>query len=189
MSEENKTDVERILTALRFSSIQHCHQRRKGEDSTPYINHPIEVAETLARIGGVKDSDILIAAILHDTIEDTGATGEQIEEMFGVRVRGFVEEVTDDKSLPKQERKQKQIEHAPHLSNEAKQIKLADKSSNVKEITQNPPADWSLERKSQYLDWGERVVAGLRGVNKNLDDYFDGILKQSREKLGQETSS
>jgi len=188
MSEE-KTDIERILSALKFSAEQHRNQRRKGEDGTPYINHPIEVAETLARIGGISDTDILVAAILHDTIEDTGATGEQIEKMFGARVRGFVEEVTDNKSLPKKERKQKQVEHAPHLSDEAKQIKLADKSSNVREITANPPADWSETRKREYLDWGERVVAGLRGVNKNLEEHFDEILKQSRERLMSDTSN
>lgn len=185
MSEETN-DINRILCAVKFSADQHRYQTRKGEDATPYINHPIEVAEVLARIGGVNDVDVLIAAILHDTVEDTGATPEQIEEMFGFRVRGFVMEVTDDKSLPKKERKQKQVEHAPHLSREAKQIKLCDKSSNVREIASNPPADWSKARKLEYLDWGERVVAGLRGVNKDLEDYFDGILKNAREKLTKE---
>jgi guanosine-3',5'-bis(diphosphate) 3'-pyrophosphohydrolase len=183
---QNITGIDRILRAVKFSADQHRYQRRKGADATPYINHPIEVAETLCRVGSVDDVDILIAAILHDTIEDTGATGEQIEVMFGARVRGFVEEVTDDKSLPKKERKQKQVEHAPHLSDGAKQIKLCDKSSNIKEIMNDPPADWSLTRKLEYLDWGERVVAGLRGVNKNLEDYFDEILKQSRKKLTSE---
>lgn len=183
---QETNDIKRILRAVKFSAEQHRNQKRKGADAAPYINHPIEVAETLARIGNVNDADILIAAILHDTVEDTGATPEQIEEMFGSRVRGFVEEVTDDKSLPKQERKQKQEEHAPHLSPEAKQIKLSDKSSNIREIAANPPEDWSHERKIEYLNWGERVVAGLRGVNKDLENYFDEILKQAREKLGTE---
>lgn len=181
------TDLERIFRALKFSADQHRDQRRKGKHAPPYINHPIEVAETLCRVGGVYDADILIAAILHDTVEDTGVTPEQIEEMFGPKVRSYVAEVTDDKNLPKQERKQKQIEHAPHLSTGAKQIKLADKTSNIKEVMNDPPADWSLERKREYLDWGERVVAGLRGVNKNLEDNFDKVLSASREKLEKET--
>lgn len=183
---QEQTDIQKILRATKFSADQHRYQKRKGTDATPYINHPIEVAETLARVGGVNDVDILVAAILHDTVEDTGVSAEQIEEMFGARVRGFVMEVTDDKSLPKQERKRKQEEHAPHLSPEAKQIKLSDKSSNIKEIMNNPPADWSHERKLEYLDWGERVVAGLRGVNKEMEDYFDEILRQARAKLTKE---
>jgi guanosine-3',5'-bis(diphosphate) 3'-pyrophosphohydrolase len=178
--------LEDIFRALKFSADQHRNQRRKGEDATPYINHPIEVAEILCRVGQVCDRDILIAAILHDTVEDTGATPEQIEGMFGPQVRSYVMEVTDDKSLPKQVRKQKQVEHAPHLSVGAKQIKLCDKTSNIREIMNNPPADWSIERKREYLDWGERVVAGLRGVNKKLEENFDNVLREAREKLGTE---
>jgi guanosine-3',5'-bis(diphosphate) 3'-pyrophosphohydrolase len=184
---QSTTDIDRILCAVKFSADQHRYQRRKGADATPYINHPIEVAETLCRIGGVNDVDVLIAAILHDTVEDTGASAEQIEELFGSRVRSFVMEVTDDKSLPNNERKQKQVEHAPHLSREAKQIKLCDKSSNIKEIMNNPPEGWSQERKLEYLNWGERVVAGLRGVNKDLEDYFDEILRQAKTKLTEES--
>ena len=185
MRDEDKK-IEDIFRALKFSADQHRSQRRKGEHAPPYINHPIEVAEILCRVGHVYDRDILIGAILHDTVEDTGATSEQIEEMFGPKVRSYVMEVTDDKSLPKQERKQKQVEHAPHLSVGAKQIKLSDKTSNIKEIMNDPPADWSIERKKEYLDWGERVVAGLRGVNKNLEENFDKVLQQAREKLGTE---
>ena len=137
----------------------------------------------LANVGGVNDIDVLIAAILHDTVEDVGVKKEEIIERFGDRVAGFVMEVTDDKSLPKQERKRLQVEHAPHLSPEAKQIKLGDKISNIMDVTDNPPADWDIKRRREYIDWGESVVAGLRGANSPLEELFDASVKRARESL------
>jgi guanosine-3',5'-bis(diphosphate) 3'-pyrophosphohydrolase len=165
--------LNQLLQAASYAARQHTDQKRKGERREPYINHPLEVANLLANVGGIDDIDILIAAILHDTIEDTGTTAGELREMFGERVTGFVLEVTDDKSLPKPERKQLQIEHAPHLSTEAKQIKLADKISNIRDITASPPSDWPHDRRVHYVDWGQKVVAGLRGVNPRLDAAFD----------------
>jgi (p)ppGpp synthase/HD superfamily hydrolase len=175
--------AERLLAAVKFAADQHKAQRRKGADETPYINHPIEVAESLVRVGGVADEAVILAALLHDTVEDTGASPETIEQMFGEQVRGIVDEVTDDKSLPKQERKQKQIEHAPHLSAGAKQLKLADKISNIRDVAEHPPDGWSLERRLEYLQWAEDVAVGLRGVNPALDEAFDRTLAQSRQKV------
>jgi guanosine-3',5'-bis(diphosphate) 3'-pyrophosphohydrolase len=162
-----------LLTAFQFSAEKHRDQRRKGVDASPYINHPIEVAALLANVAGVQDNAILAAAVLHDTIEDTRTTPAEIEATFGSAVRHLVQEVTDDKSLPKAERKRLQVEHAPHLSPSAKLIKTADKISNVKEVTDNPPADWPIERRREYLVWGERVVAGCRGANSALESRFD----------------
>ncbi|MBL8204992.1 MAG: bifunctional (p)ppGpp synthetase/guanosine-3',5'-bis(diphosphate) 3'-pyrophosphohydrolase [Blastocatellia bacterium] len=176
-------DLTNLLQALHFAAIKHSEQRRKDVEASPYINHPIEVAETIARIGQVTDLVVLQSAILHDTIEDTMTTGEEIERLFGLEVRRVVEEVTDDKSLPKAERKRLQIEHAPHLSLRAQLVKLADKISNIRAVTEAPPADWSLDRRLEYLDWTENVVAGLRGCNANLEALYDQLLQQGRARL------
>jgi guanosine-3',5'-bis(diphosphate) 3'-pyrophosphohydrolase len=169
-----------ILKALRFSAEKHTDQRRKDAKSSPYINHPILVAETLWTIGEVRDVTLLMAALLHDTIEDTATTPDEIRENFGEEVLSLVLEVTDDKSLPKQTRKQLQVEHASHKSRSAKLLKLADKISNIQDILQSPPKDWSLERKREYLLWTEKVVAGLRGVNTSLDGHYDELLAMGK---------
>ena len=173
-----------ILKALRFSAEKHSDQRRKDAKSSPYINHPIRVAETLWTIGDVRDVTLLVAALLHDTIEDTATTPDEIREEFGEDVLALVLEVTDDKSLPKQTRKRLQVEHAPHKSPNAKLLKLADKISNVYDITQSPPRDWSLERRREYLLWTERVVAGLRGVSPGLESRYDELLEDGKRSLG-----
>lgn len=138
----------------------------------------------LANIGGVTNIDILMAAILHDTVEDCGVTGEELRLMFGDTVADYVLEVTDDKSLPKAERKRLQIEHAPHLSQGAKVIKLADKISNINDVTNNPPANWDLERRRAYIEWAFAVVAGLRGVNEPLESHFDLSVARARAVFG-----
>ena len=170
-----------LLHAASFAADKHKDQRRKGTDAQPYINHPLNVANILADIGRVEDIDILIAAILHDTIEDTETTEEELKRLFGERVCGFVLEVTDDKSLPPSVRKQLQIEHAPHLSREAKQIKLADKISNIRDVFENPTVDWDEARQREYVEWGVTVVAGLRGVNSDLEAYFDEIIAKGSQ--------
>lgn len=138
----------------------------------------------LAVEGGVTDHAILAAAILHDTVEDTDTTPEEIESEFGAEIRGLVAEVTDDKSLEKQTRKHLQVLHAPHLSPGAKVIKLADKISNVREIVNDPPSDWTLERRREYLAWGSDVVAGLRGVNAALERRYDEVVAEGLAVLG-----
>lgn len=176
-------DLSKLLQAISFSAKKHSFQKRKGADGEPYINHPVEVANLLANVGKVQNIDVLIAAVLHDTIEDTQTSAEEITNLFGAEVCGMVLEVTDDKSLPKAERKQKQIEHAPHLSDGAKHIKLGDKISNIRDVTENPPHDWSDKRRLEYVEWGEKVVAGLRGANEDLENYFDNIVKIAKTKF------
>lgn len=178
------SDAARLLEAVHFSAERHRDQRRKGASRAPYINHPIEVAHVLARIGGVTDLTTLLAAILHDTIEDTGTTGEELEARFGREVRLLVEEMTDDKRLPKEERKRLQIAHAARASRRAKLIKLADKICNVRDVTHAPPSDWSHERRVAYLDWTEAVVAQCRGVNAALERHYGEVLAAGREVLG-----
>ncbi len=175
--------LNKLVEAASFAAKKHAGQTRKGANAEPYINHPLEVANLLVNIGKIEDYDVLIAAILHDTIEDTETTEEEITELFGSAVCDFVLEVTDDKSLPKAQRKQLQIEHAPHLSNGAKYIKLGDKISNIRDVTDNPPADWSDERRLEYVEWGEKVINGLRDVNENLENYFDELTARARKKF------
>jgi guanosine-3',5'-bis(diphosphate) 3'-pyrophosphohydrolase len=177
-------DISLILKAVKFSAERHKDQRRKGAEAAPYINHPIDVAETLWTVGEVRDVNIIAGAILHDTIEDTGTSPAELEERFGPIVRSLVQEVTDDKSLPKAERKRLQVEHAPHLSASAKQIKLADKISNIRDVANAPPADWPLQRRVDYLAWAESVVSGLRGSNERLEALFDQTLAHARLALG-----
>ena len=186
---EELSTITPLLKALHFAANKHRDQRRKDVAASPYINHPIEVAELLARVGGVTDLVSLQGAVLHDTIEDTETTPEELEATFGPEVRRVVEEVTDDKRLEKTERKRLQIEHAPYLSVRAKQIKLADKIANIRGVTQAPPADWTLARRQEYLNWTEQVVAGCRGCNAALEDFYDRMLAEGRRVLSQVVAS
>ena len=177
-----------LLTSLHFAADKHRDQRRKNREASPYINHPIEVAEILSRVGSVTDLATLQAAILHDTIEDTQTTAEELEASFGAEVRLLVEEVTDDQRLPKAERKRRQIQHAPHLSPKAKLIKIADKISNMRDVTHSPPAHWPHQRRCEYLDWAEKVIAGARGANPAVDKLFDETLETGRRILASPAS-
>lgn len=170
----------RLLLAAKFAAEKHAPQRRKNPAATPYINHPIEVAEHLARVGRITDEDILIAALLHDTIEDTRTTFEEIQDLFGPRVAGIVLECTDDKKLPPHERKRLQIVNAPHKSPEAKCVKIADKTCNLTSTLSDPPKDWSISRQKEYFVWAERVIVGLLGINSRLDESAKEVLQRGR---------
>jgi guanosine-3',5'-bis(diphosphate) 3'-pyrophosphohydrolase len=158
-----KSELALLLRALAFAAHKHRDQRRKDADASPYINHPIALADVLVNEGGVTDIEVLCAALLHDTVEDTDTTPEELERAFGPRVAGIVAEVTDDKALDKAERKRLQIEHASGLSREAKLVKLADKICNLRDVAERPPAGWDLARRREYFEWAKRVVDGLRG--------------------------
>jgi guanosine-3',5'-bis(diphosphate) 3'-pyrophosphohydrolase len=170
-----------FVKAVAFAADKHRNQRRKDAEASPYINHPIALANVLANEGGVVDVTVLCAAVLHDTIEDTETTSEELQAIFGPKVASVVMQVTDDKSLEKSLRKQRQVEHAPHISAEAKLVKLADKISNLRDIIASPPADWSAERKQAYFEWAAKVVAGVRGVHPGLESVFDGLLARQAE--------
>lgn len=173
-----------IFKALRFSAEKHNDQRRKDTKSSPYINHPIQVMETLWTVGGVRDEIVLTAALLHDTIEDTDATPAEIGREFGEEILALVLEVTDDKSLPKPVRKQLQIESASKKSPKAKLLKLADKLCNVQDLVHSPPLNWDLKRRQEYLEWSEKVVQGIRGTNQSLENRYDEMLKTGKQLLG-----
>ncbi len=172
-----------VLKAAQFAALKHRDQRRKDVKSSPYIIHPISVALAIAEIGGIEEPEILAAALLHDTLEDTDTSVSELDEIFGEAVRKYVEEVTDDKSLPKDERKHKQIEHAATLSRGATLIKLGDKISNVSDVTLSPPTGWDTERRKQYLDWAETVINNCPKVNKALEVHFSEVLCNGRDVL------
>jgi GTP diphosphokinase / guanosine-3',5'-bis(diphosphate) 3'-diphosphatase len=162
-----------VLAAAAFAARKHRDQRRKDADASPYINHPIALADTLANEAGLHDPITLAAALLHDTIEDTDTSTEELQEAFGAHVAGIVGEVTDDQSLGKADRKRLQVEHAATLSHHAKLVKLADKICNLRDMNDSPPANWPLERRREYFNWAKSVVDGMRGCNAVLEALFD----------------
>ncbi len=167
-----------IFKAAEFAARKHRDQRRKDQSASPYINHPIALAEILSGEGQVRSADVLAAALLHDTLEDTETTSAELTAAFGPKIRHIVEEVSDDKRLPKQRRKELQILHAAHISKSAKLVKLADKIANLADIISSPPAGWSLQRKREYFDWAKRVIDQLRGTNARLERRFDLLYRR-----------
>jgi (p)ppGpp synthase/HD superfamily hydrolase len=182
-------DFVSVWRAADAAARWHVHQRRKGVAQEPYINHLLEVANLVTSATGGTDPDAAIAALLHDAIEDQGVTAETIASEFGQHVADIVLEVTDDKALPKAERKRRQIESAPKKSREAKLIKLADKTSNVRAVTSSPAPDWSVERRLEYVQWAKQVVAGLRGTSPWLEGQFDEAAKTAEASLSPMTSA
>ena len=176
-------DPANFLHALAFAADKHRSQRRKDPEATPYINHPIAVANVLAREAAVSDEKTLLCALLHDTVEDTDTTFAELAQQFGKDVADLVHELTDDKSLQKSERKRLQIEHASASTIRAKQVKIADKICNIRDVTSVPPIDWPLQRRLDYVGWSEQVVAGCRGVNPKLDQVFDEAVRLARQRL------
>lgn len=173
-----------ILRATLFAARAHAGQTRKGAAAEPYVNHVIEVAEILAAHGA--PLPVVLAGLLHDTVEDTEVTHADLVATFGAEVAGLVAEATDDTSLPKDIRKGLQVSQAPKKSAGAKQLKLADKISNLVAIAESPPANWIHARRVEYVGWAGRVAAGLRGVNPALDALFDTTYRAAMAKLSAE---
>jgi GTP diphosphokinase / guanosine-3',5'-bis(diphosphate) 3'-diphosphatase len=169
-----------ILRAALFAAGKHASQRRKGEDACPYINHPIAIAHLLAS-AGVDDAETLCAALLHDTLEDTQTTSEELSREFGERVTRIVAEVSEDKSLPRDARKQLQIDCASKLSIEAKLVKLGDLINNLADTLVSPPRGWSRHEILQYFDWSAAVAQGLRGTNAFLERAFDEVFSRRKD--------
>lgn len=180
--------INQFVSALAFSATKHRDQRRKDVEASPYINHPIALVDVLVNEGGILNWDVLCAALLHDSIEDTQTTAEELTKAFGKNVTAIVLEVTDDKALPKEERKLQQIAHAPHSSHEAKLVKLADKICNLRDILASPPSGWDVKRKQAYFEWAAAVVAGIRGSNSKLEKIFDALLEKGRAQYQSELS-
>jgi len=164
-----------LLQAIAFAAEKHRHQRRKDPEASPYINHPIDLANVLVQEGRVRDTTVLIAAILHDTLEDTETTPDELAAMFGGEIRDIVMEVTDNKKLKKRKRKELQVKHGPHLTRKARLVKLADKICNLRDVARNPPARWPLKRQIEYFDWAKSVIDGMRGTHARLEELFDAV--------------
>jgi guanosine-3',5'-bis(diphosphate) 3'-pyrophosphohydrolase len=180
---KNGTATSTLLKAASFAAEKHRMQRRKDADASPYINHPLALAQILSSEGGIEDVTVLVAALLHDTVEDTKTTTEELEQEFGAEVAAVVAEVTDDKSLPKEERKRLQIVKAAHKSDAAKLVKIADKISNLRDIASSPPADWPMQRREEYFHWARQVVDNLRGVSPRLEAVFDRVYAEGFQSM------
>lgn len=167
-----------LLETVNFAAEKHRNQRRKDLEGTPYINHPIGVARIISHEGGIVDIEVLQAALLHDTVEDTDTSIAELELTFGPTVARIVQEVTDDKTLPKQERKRLQVEHAPHCSHQAKLVKLADKLYNLRDLNRCTPTGWTAERVQEYFVWASLVVRGLKGTHPAIEEKLEGLFKQ-----------
>ncbi|XP_072474600.1 guanosine-3',5'-bis(diphosphate) 3'-pyrophosphohydrolase MESH1-like isoform X3 [Notamacropus eugenii] len=172
------SDAALLLEAADFAARKHRKQRRKDPEETPYINHPIGVARILSHEAGVTDITVLQAALLHDTVEDTNTTLEEVEERFGAEVRRVVEEVTDDKELPKLERKRLQVENASRSSRAAKLVKLADKLDNLRDLNRRTPKGWSEQRVQEYFEWAAQVVKGLQGTSPQMEGALQKLFQE-----------
>ncbi len=180
---DKELDFLTILDAAVFAAEKHQGQVRKNKHHSPYITHPLLVARAIYEVGNIDDTRILTAAILHDTLEDTRTTEQEIADHFGEKVLSIVLEVTDDKSEEKMDRKRNQVIHAPNLSYEGKIVKLADKLINCRDILNDPPEDWPLERRRDYIQWGADVVENIRGTNSSLEAAFDQVLFEAQGRL------
>jgi len=177
-----------LIAALDYAAQEHRDQRRKGAEQAPYINHPIALLRILAVEAGITDPEVLTTAVLHDVIEDCsgrdqefiGLRREEIGAGFGAEILALVEAVTDDKALPKAQRKQAQVSHAGDLPPKARLVKLADKIANVRDIARCPPQQWDAQRITEYFDWAERVVDRMRGTDARLEALFDEALAHAR---------
>jgi len=170
----NEAELKLLIKALTFAANKHRDQRRKNVGASPYINHPISLVNILCNEVHLTDINLICSALLHDTVEDTETTAEELEIEFGPVISSIVMEVTDDKTIAaKQTRKLLQIEHAPHISDQAKLLKLADKISNLRDLSIDPPATWSLQRQSDYFEWAKQVIDQLRGTHSELEELFD----------------
>ena len=177
-------DVVLVSRAYAFAAERHVSAKRKGENKEPSINHPIEVAELVAVATEGRDPNLIAAAVLHDTVEDTSATLADLGRLFNAEVARLVAEVTDDKSLEKDARRRKQATEMKHKSNGAKMIKIADKISNLRGIKSSPPTDWKLKDQEEYLEFSRMVVKGARGANVWLERVFDEVALDLEEHLG-----
>ncbi|CAF0714270.1 unnamed protein product [Adineta steineri] len=170
--------MEKFMHALQFAAHKHRFQKRKDSDGTPYINHPIGVAHILSNEAGIKDIDLLIVALLHDTVEDTETTHEELQQEFGTRIADLVAELTDDKNLPKAERKRLQILNAKQLSSDAIIVRLADKIYNLRDLNRETPIGWSEQRVKEYFEWSVQIARQLAGHNAQMDEILKGLFRQ-----------
>ncbi|CAN5273056.1 HD domain-containing protein [soil metagenome] len=174
--------MNQLIDAILFAATGHSGQFRK-DGITPYINHPIEVMHLLTFTGNISNEEILISAVLHDLIEDTSINKEEIAARFGTKVAGIVQELSDDKTQTKEERKQQQFLSATDLSQEARLIRISDKICNVYDVIYAPPSGWDIARRRDYLDWANSVVKKIQGTNEKLESHFEKLIEEGNHVL------
>ena len=167
----------KLLEALAFAVDRHRFHRRKDRRLSPYVHHLIDVLNLLWQIGGIREEDLLIAGVLHDVIEDTNTTPEEIEATFGAKVLAYVLEVSDDKSQPQAMRKRLQVLTARSKSVGAKHLQLADKIANLQDLNLRPPVGWTVTRRHAYANWAQEVIAPIRGTNESLENLFEEVVQ------------
>ena len=183
----NEKNVDQILDASLFAAEKHQNQTKNNEKKTPYIIHPIEVADIVMRVGHVYKQDVLVAALLHDVIEDTGASFEDIAKRYGIVASSYVKEMTEKKELSLKERKKAQIIGAFHQTPDVAVIKFSDKLSNLNTLLKNPPSTWSRDKVDQYFLWAQSVIENLpesnqllkKAVKQVITDYWEKQSKSS----------
>lgn len=168
-------DLQQLVGSLSYSAVQHQDQRRKNARKTPYINHPIALLHVLVVEAGVQDKSALNGALLHDTIEDTDAEEEDLRARFGNAITDVVVAMSDDKSLPKDVRKQLQIDHAKDWNYSARLAEYADKICNMRDLLVEFPEGWTLQRVREFFDWAKAVIDQIRGTHEKLDVIFDEV--------------
>jgi GTP diphosphokinase / guanosine-3',5'-bis(diphosphate) 3'-diphosphatase len=172
-----RSQIALVVRAVAFAAIKHRDQRRRDGAATPYVNHVIAVADALANEGGIRDAAVICAALLHDVLEKTDASSQELRQLFGMKIADTVAELTDDYSLPKTERKQRQIDAMPGLSREAQQVRLADKLCNLRDVLAGSPVEWSNARKSRYVAHAQRVLCRIDGICPPLERKVTEVLE------------
>ncbi|HEC60508.1 hypothetical protein LCGC14_0950780 [marine sediment metagenome] len=157
-------ETSQLIEAFLFAAQAHKEQRRKGNGGAPYINHLIEVVSLLSSTAKVDDTDILIAAALHDILEDTPITVTEITKRYGSNVLSYVQAVSDDKALTLIERRAKQLKSMNESSDPIKYIKLADHCSNIASL----PPTWDKQRLKEYIGWSQSVAEKCFDVSEPL---------------------
>jgi hypothetical protein len=180
--QNNDFDFPLLIQAISFAATKHQGQFRKDAAATPYIIHPIGVARSLWEEGKVRNLNVLLAALLHDTLEDTETSSEELGKLFGSRVSSTVEELTNDPNLSTEQNKQRQIDHACMLSLNAQLVKLADRLYNVRDL-RNLPSNWGKEKVRSYLMWGEKLLKALKGTNQPLEELLGKEIAEQRSAL------
>ncbi len=183
----SEKDAEIVLDAVAFSAEKHKLQVKSNAKKTPYIIHPIEVADLALKVGQVYDKDVLVAALLHDVLDGTTATEKEISDHYGKTVASYVQEMTSPKDLSLKEQKKEQIKAAFHQTPNVAIIKLSDKLSNLGTLAKNPPSNWSRDRIDQYFQWAQSVIENLpesnqplkKQVKQVISDYWQNQQKKS----------
>jgi len=179
LKSDEEQKIVSLLSAIEFAAIAHQGQTRKDKDRTPYILHPLTVCFNVWNEGRIKNPDVLIAALLHDTVEDNiSVTFKDIFELFGEHISKFVEELSNDRNLSSAENKQRQIDKARSMSIDVKAIKLADRLANIRDLLSNPPVDWGKMKLDEYFGWGHKLLAAMRGTSIGLETALEEVLKK-----------